>query len=409
MKKGQGKPLDYLAARDLLLARVTSTGTEAIPLFDCAGRVLARELRAAADVPAFDRSPYDGYALRAADVAEASREAPVTLRILEEVPAGAVPARPVTPGTATKILTGAPVPEGADAIINYEATEFTRETVTLFAPVKPGSNIVRTGEDVRKGTVLLRAGQVLDAGGIGTLAAQGVAAPEVHRTPRVAVLSTGSELVEAGAEAGPGMIYNSNAYTLCAALKLSGFLPVYLGIAGDSAGAIETLLRRGIADCDAVISTGGVSAGDYDLTPDAIERVGAELLFRGVALKPGMACAYGFRDGKIICALSGNPASALTNFYAVALPALKKAAGRADAIPECFTVRLKNAFPKASHGTRLLRGRLDLSRGTAEMALSPDQGNVVLSSVIGSDVFAVVPAGSGPLKAGTELEAFRVM
>ena len=409
MKKG-AKPIDYLAARDLLLARVTPTATETVSLFDCAGRVLARELRAAADVPAFDRSPYDGYAFRAEDTAKASREAPVTLRILEEVPAGAVPTRPVTPGTATKLLTGAPVPEGADAIIMYEATEFTKEAVTLFAPVKPGSNIVRTGEDVKKGSLLLRAGQVLDAGGVGALAAQGVAAPEVYRIPRVAVLSTGSELVEAGAETGPGKIYNSNAYMLCAALRQNGFVPVYLGIAGDSVEAIEALLRRGFASgCDAVISTGGVSAGDYDLTPDAMERAGAELLFRGVALKPGMACAYGFRDGKILCGLSGNPASSLTNFYAIALPALKKLAGRADAVPQSFTVRLQSAFPKASRGTRLLRGRLDLSRGAAEMALSPDQGNVVLSSAIGNDVMAVVPAGSGPLEAGTELEAFKII
>ena len=409
MKKGAEKTLDYLAARDLLLARVMPAGTETVSLFDCAGRVLARELRAAADVPAFDRSPYDGYAFRAADVASASRETPVTLRIIEEVPAGAVPTRSVTPRTAAKILTGAPVPEGADAVINYEATEFTKETVTLFAPVKPGGNIVRTGEDVKKGTILLRAGQVLDAGAVGALAAQGVAEPEVYRAPRVAVLSTGSELVEAGAEIGPGKIYNSNAYTLCAALKQHGFVPVYLGIAGDDAPAIEALLLQGLAGCDAVISTGGVSAGDYDLTPDAMERAGAELLFRGVALKPGMACAYGFRDGKILCGLSGNPASSLTNFYAIALPALKKLAGRADAVPQSFTVRLQSAFPKASRGTRLLRGRLDLSRGAAEMALSPDQGNVVLSSAIGNDVMAVVPAGSGPLEAGTELEAFKII
>ena len=404
-------PLDYRAARDLLLACISPVGTETISLFDCAGRVLARELRAAADVPAFDRSPYDGYALRAEDTVGASRETPVTLRILEEVPAGAIPTKPVASGKATKVLTGAPVPEGADTVINFEATEFSEETVTLFAPVKTGSNIVRAGEDVKKGAVLLHAGRVLDAGGVGVLAAQGVAEPEVYRVPRVAVLSTGSELVEAGAEIGPGKIYNSNACALCAALKQNGFIPVYLGIAGDSVEAIETLLRRGLttAGCDAVISTGGVSVGDYDLTPDAMERAGVELLFRGVALKPGMACAYGLRDGKIFCGLSGNPASALTNFYAVALPALKKLAGRLNAVPDCFTVRLQSAFPKPSRCTRLLRGRLDLSRGAPEMALSPDQGNAVLSSAIGNDIMAIVPAGSGPLEAGTELQAFHIL
>lgn len=400
--------MDYLAARDLLLSRISPVGTEETALLDCAGRVLARELTAAADVPAFDRSPYDGYAFRAADVAAATREAPVTLRILEEVPAGAVPTKAVAAGTATKVLTGAPVPEGADAVINFEVTEFTAEAVTLFAPVKPGSNIVRRGEDVKRGAVLLCAGQVVDAGAAGVLAAQGVARPEVYRVPKVAILSTGSELVEADKEAGPDMIRNSNAYTLAAALKQNGFAPVYLGIAGDSAEAIEALLREGLETCDAVVCTGGVSVGDYDLTPDAMERAGVELLFRGVSLKPGMACAYGVKDGKPVCGLSGNPASSMTNFYAVALPALKKLAGREDAAPPEITVKLQTAFPKPSRGTRLLRGRLDLTGGAAEMALSAEQGNVALSSTVGNNVMAVVPAGSGPLPAGTELKGFLI-
>jgi len=200
---------EYTEIRDLLVSRVRCVDTERVPLLESAGRVLAADLAAQADIPAFDRSPYDGYAFRAADTAGATRDAPVTLRILEEVAAGALPTQAVTPGTAVKILTGAPIPEGADAVINYEATRFTAETVTLFDPVKPGANIVRRGDDVRAGTLLARCGQVIDAGTAGTLAGQGVAAPEVFRVPRIAVLSTGSELVEADAVPGRGMIRNS--------------------------------------------------------------------------------------------------------------------------------------------------------------------------------------------------------
>jgi molybdopterin molybdotransferase len=398
----------YTAARDELLAHTEPVGTETVPLLRCAGRVLAADLTAAEDIPAFDSSPYDGYAFRAADTACATREAPVTLRILEAVAAGAVPTLPVLPGTATKVLTGAPVPQGADAVINFEKTVFTAETVTLFSPVRPGTNIVRAGEDVRRGAVLARAGTVIDAGLAGTLAAQGVAAPPVYRVPRVAVLSTGSELVEPDEAPAPGMIRNANAYAVSAALAAAGLEPVYLGTARDTEADIAALLRRGLDTCDAVVSTGGVSVGDYDLTPAAMEAVGANMLIRGVQLKPGMACAYGESNGKLLCALSGNPASALTNLCAVALPALKKRAGRADTIPAEIALTLEQGFQKPSGSTSILRGTLAFRDGRAVLRLPASQGNAVLSSAIGCDAFAIVPAGSGPLAPGTILKGFLI-
>jgi molybdopterin molybdotransferase len=397
---------DFLTARDLLLERVSPVETETLPLTDCAGRVLARELKAAENVPPFDRSPYDGYAFRSADSSRASKETPVTLRIIEEVPAGAVPTRLCTQGTAIKILTGAPIPQGADAVVPYERTQFTDTQVTLFSPAKLGENIVYAGEDVHRGDVLARMGTVIDAGLAGTLAGQGVAAPQVYRVPKIGILSTGNEVTEVGQTLESGKIYNSNRYTLTAAVKALGCQPVFLGLAGDSVEDICALVRQGLDTCDAVLSTGGVSVGDYDLTPDAMEQAGVELLFRGVQLKPGMACAYGVGQGKLVCGLSGNPASSLTNFYAVAVPALKKLTGAGDYLPREITVTLAQDFTKKSPCTRLLRGTLDLSDGTARMRLPADQGNVVLSSVIGCDVMAVVPGGTGPLTAGTQLQGF---
>lgn len=397
---------EYTVLRDLLLARARPVETEAAPLLQCALRVLAQDVRAEADVPAFDRSPYDGYAFRAADSASASDETPVTLRILEEIAAGAVPTQRIVPGTAAKILTGAPIPEGADAVTKFEETEFTAETVTLFAPYAPGSNIVRAGEDVRRGALLAVRGQRIDAGVAGVLAAQGLTAPQVYRTARVAVLSTGSELAEADVVPQPGQIRNSNAYSVSAALCAAGLEPVYLGIAADDAAAIAARLDEGLRTCDAVIVTGGVSVGDYDLTPAAMEACGAELLARGVLLKPGMACAYGVRDGKLIFGLSGNPASCLINLHTVAMPALRRLTGLRDAENREITVRLQEGFPKKSPLTRVLRGTLVLESGRAEMALAGAQGNVALTSTVGCDVMAVVPAGSGALAAGTELRGF---
>lgn len=392
--------------RQLLLDAVRPVDCETLPLSLCGGRVLGEDLTARENVPPFDRSPYDGFALRGADTAQASPEAPVTLSILEQVPAGSVPTCQVAPGTAVKVFTGTSIPSEADCVVMFEDTRFDQAQVTLSRPVKPGSNIIRAGEDIRCGSLLAPRGTVIDPGLAGTLAAQGVSAPLVYRRPRVALLSTGSELTEAEEVPGPGKIRNSNRYMLEAALKALGCEAVYLGIAGDRVEDIAPLMEKGLEECDALVSTGGVSVGDYDVTPEAMEAAGAELLFRGVNMKPGMACAYGVWQGKPLCALSGNPASSLTNFRAVAMPALRRLAGHRQVLPRQFPVVLLDGFGKKSRNTRFLRGRLVLEDGKAAMTLSPDQGNVVLSSAIGCDVMAMIPAGSGPVPAGTVLKGF---
>lgn len=399
---------DYVQARELLLNYILPVTTEVIPLSQCGGRILGMNLVADKNIPDFERSPYDGFAFCSADTCHASKDNPVTLRILEEIPAGSVPTRSVTSGTAAKVLTGAPIPEGADAVIMHEKTSFTTEHVTISNYVKQGANIVRVGEDVLKGTVLAKQGDIIDPGLTGTLAAQGVLTPTVHKKPRVGILSTGNELVYDGVVPEPGKIRNSNGHMLATAIKNIGCEPVYLGIAHDSVEEIAALIQKGLCECDAVITTGGVSAGDYDLTPIAMGSAGVTLLIRGVNIKPGMACVYGTRSGKLVCGLSGNPASSLTNFYAVALPALKKLTGRWDFMPAKTRVTLLNDFHKRSPVTRFLRGHLVFNDGTICMALSKDQGNVVLSSTIGCNIMAVIPAGSDSICAGTVLEGFLI-
>ena len=398
--------LTFEEARALLLEKTRSVGTEPLSLEDCGDRILAGRVTAPRDVPPFARSPYDGYAFRACDSAGASREKPVTLRVLEEVAAGSLSRLPVTEGTAVRIMTGAPIPPGADAVVMFEKTVFTAETVTLFAPAETGENVVPAGEDVRAGTTLAEAGTRIDAGLLGSLASQGLRSLEVYRRPRAGIISTGSELMELDQPPAAGKIYNSNRYTFTALLREAGLDPVWLGSAGDRVEDIAALIRRGLGDCDAVLLTGGVSVGDFDLTPAAMEACGAEIFFRRVSMKPGMACCYGMAEGTLLCGLSGNPAAAMTSYYAVALPALKKLCGQCRCLPRTLTVKLKGDFPKKSPVTRILRGVLELSGGEVCMALPREQGNGVLSSTVGCDAMAVVPAGSGPLEAGTKLKGF---
>lgn len=396
---------DYTTARDLLFDLAHPVETELLPLEQCAGRILAEALLASENVPPFDRSAYDGYTFRAEDVATASEEAPVTLQVLEEIPAGSTPTKEITQGTASKILTGAPIPQGANVVIKYELTKFTEDSVTLFAPVKAGANIVGIGEDVKAGTVLAAAGRFIDAGLMGTLAAQGKAQPLVYKKPIIGIISTGSELVDVKDDCAPGKIRNSNRYTLTSALTSIGCDARFLGLAGDRTEDIAVLIKDHIDECDAILLTGGVSVGDYDLTPDAMQMAGAEILLQHIRMKPGMACCFGTLKGKLICGLSGNPASAATTYYAVVQPALRKLTGRTDAMPEEFTVELAEEFKRKSPIDRFLRGKLLLSGGKIRISICAEQGNAVLSSMIGCDIMALIPGGSGPLPAGTPLKA----
>ena len=376
--------LTYREARQVLLDFAAPVGTEHVPLTACAGRILARELFASSDVPPFDRSPFDGYVLCSADTVNASRKNPVTLKIMEEIPASCVPKHALETGEASKILTGAPIPPGGDAVTPFERTEFTDSTVTLVKPLRPGENIVRKGEDIRQGALLSPCGQLIDAGLMGSLAGQNIAEPLVYRRPRIGVLSTGSELIELGHDLPLGKIHDTNRYSMAALVGGLGAEPVLYGSVPDNVEMIAHTMERALSECDAL----------------------AKILVHGVDLKPGMACCYAVRDGKLLCGLSGNPASSITNFYVVALPALRRLCGRRDCMLREFPVTLAERFGKPSPANRLLRGYSDLSDGTLKLCLSSGQGNVMISSLIGCDLAAVVPAGSGPVEAGTVLQGF---
>ncbi|MDR0445974.1 MAG: molybdopterin molybdotransferase MoeA [Oscillospiraceae bacterium] len=398
-------------ARELILQiRSPEPSSERVPLTAAYGRVLAEDVTAELPIPPFDRSPFDGYAFRGEDTAAASENHPVTLRITEEIPAGSVPAIDITPGYAAKILTGAPMPRGADSTIKYELTEFTAETVTFKKPVPPGSDVVYAGDDVAAGSLAARRGDVISPATVGLFASLGKTEIPVFRRPRAAVLNTGSELVEPGEPLPYGKIYNSSVFTLIGALAELGVEGYNAGVARDDPAEIAAAIEKNLPLCDVIITTGGASVGDYDFSLASAEKLGAETLFWKTKLKPGGAMLASRVGDKLLLSLSGNPGSALMALLHIASPFLRRLAGRRDISPEPVFARLGEPYNRAaSPRTRLLRGRLDISAdGTAYFIEYDEQGGGALSSFAGCDLLGEIPPGSPPLPAGTLIRAWRI-
>ena len=386
------KNLEFMEAARLLAAQVQPVSMEYVPLTASLGRVLGETVRAESDVPPFDRSPFDGYSFRGEDSQNATPEHPVTLRIIEEIPAGSVGKKRVVRGTAAKILTGAPIPLGADCVCKFEDTEFTETSVTLHKPYRSGSNIVLRGEDLTAGDVVAEQGMVIDSALMGTLATQNLAEPKVYRRPLAGIVTTGSELCGVGEALTGGKIVNSNRYTFQGVLQNTGCVTEFFGCPGDTVEEIAAAFSQAAEACDVMITTGGVSVGDYDLTPDALQAAGGTVLMQNMQLKPGGKCCFG-TIGK-------------TAFYAAVLPAIRKLCGRRNWALEQIPVTLLEDFPKKSPKPRLLRGKLELSGGVVGMHITGEQGNGILHTMVGCNVLALVPPGSGPLPKGTVLQGF---
>jgi molybdopterin molybdotransferase len=394
-------------AVELLLAREKPVETETVPLAAAAGRILARDAAAERDVPPFDRSPLDGYALRSADTQNASPESPVTLPLTEELPAGRAPSRGLEPGQAAKVSTGAPLPEGTDCVVGFEHTRFTPTSVTLSAPCQPG-NVVRRGEDVAVGSRIAPAGTEISPGLLGALAGQGWETAEVYRRPRVSLISTGSELREPGQPLEPGAIYNSGRYTLLALVEKLGALPRSGGCCADDPAAIAAAVSRELETADLVITTGGASVGDYDYARAAVEQAGGTLLFQKLRMRPGGAMLAAECRGKMVLCLSGNPGAAAVGLLRVGAPLIRRLAGRREAELPRIRLALEEAYPKSSPLPRLLRGRLEIRDGKALFRLNPGQHSGSLTSFLDCNLLAELPEGAPPLPPGTLVEAYQI-
>lgn len=285
----------------LNLAKPETQTIEHILLQDAFERIIAEDITAKIPVPSFSKSAYDGYALRQADTAAASPEHPVTLDVTEVIPAGSVPIYPITEGKAARIMTGAPVPEGADAIIMHERTSFTENTVTLTAPVT-SANIIPPGEDVAAGTLLVPKGKILTASDLALIAGQGIAEIGVYKKLSIGLISTGSELLNTGSPLEYGKIYNTNPYLLGGYIQKHHMTANYLNTVSDDLDSLCRAVLEALKTNDIVITTGGVSAGDFDYMPEVIRRIGGDLLFHRLKFKPGGAMLGAFKDGKVILA-----------------------------------------------------------------------------------------------------------
>jgi molybdopterin molybdotransferase len=337
--------IDLAEARRLVLDACPPLAPVLLDSADADGCVLAADVIAPANVPPFDNSSVDGYAVRTADLAGASGSSPVTLDVLGSVLAGSVADRPVRPGQAWKVMTGAPLPAGADAVVLVERTSATRteqlgaagDRVQIYAEVRAGAGIRRAGSDVRTGEPVLAAGTVLRPAHLGVLASVGAWQVSGYRRLRVGVLVTGDELVTAGGILGPGQIYESNRAMLLALLARANCRPVDLGVAGDDVPALRRRLDSALAGCDAVLTCGGVSMGDSDPVRAVLEATGA-LTWLQVAIRPAKPFAFGVLPGAAgpvpVLGLPGNPVSALVSFELLARPALRHRMGHPDPYPQ---------------------------------------------------------------------------
>ncbi len=395
-------------AQNILLALPVVLKSERVEISDALERVAAQDIYAHTPVPPFDKSPFDGYAFRAEDTEKASHAAPVILSITEEIAAGAVATIDITAGKAAKILTGAPVPPGANTTVKYESTEFTETEVKVFEPVKPNTNIVYAGEDIAAGELILAKGTLISSPVLGLLAGQGISKVEVYVKPTIAIINTGSELIEPGNPRHGGKIYNSNLYVLNGYLNSMGAIPVNFGIVVDDCKEIVNKIESALNTADMVITTGGASVGDYDWAITAAKMLGAQVLFWKTEMKPGGSIMAAVKNNKLILGISGNPGAAILGLMRIGWPYIKKLCGRDDVFLPVIDVLLKKPVKKHSPQLRILRGRLEIEKGQAYFVENDGQGNGIASSFVGCDLLAEIPQGSPPLPVLTMVRAYRV-
>lgn len=401
-------------ARDLLLSRVHTLASERVPLLDALGRVLAADEESDIDVAPFDNSAMDGFAVRAADLEAASPQEPARLRIVSHIGAGDFSELELGKGEAARIMTGAPVPPGADAVVMVEHTRAVEgdggvgSVVAFDRPADAGQHIRRRGEEVRAGDVVLTAGEVLGAAAIGLLASTGHAEVDVYRRPRVAVISTGSELVEVAEVPGPGKIRNSNSYSVSAQVIAAGGVPVRYDIVPDDMEATRAAFQRAAAEADFIVTSGGVSVGDFDFVKPVLEELG-ELMFCKVAMRPGNPQTMGVIGDVPFFGLPGNPTSTYVGFEIFVRPALRRMQGFAAIERPRSRATLTHDVKKKQDRRYYLRARIaERSEGGMEVALSGGQSSALLTAAHRGNCFMVLPEGEGTFAAGTQVECLRL-
>jgi molybdopterin molybdotransferase len=375
-----------------VLAAAGTLEAETVALIDALGRVLADDLHASGDVPPFDNSAMDGFAVTAG-------AADRVLEIVDESRAGAPAVSAVTATTAVRISTGAPLPPAAEAVVPVERARETAGSVALLAPATPGQNVRRAGEDMRAGETVLRAGTRIGAAELAAAAAAGSAELSCTRRPRLALVATGDELVDPGQPLGPGQIHDSNALALAALATGAGAVVTGTWRVGDAAGATRDAIERALEGADVLVASGGVSVGPHDHVKAAFEQLGVRERFWRVALRPGRPTWFGDRAGTLVFGLPGNPVSAFVTFLLFVRPALLALQG-ADPAPTRATAALTAPLPRNPDRSEAVRVALSHADGVLRASPTGPQGSHIVTSLLSADALAIVPAGDGALEAG---------
>lgn len=400
--------LGWREALEAILARCEVLPVERVDAARALGCAVAEDVRATICHPPWDNSAMDGFAVHAEDVAGACSESPIVLPVSDDIPAGSFPSGPLARGTAARVMTGAPVPEDASGVVRVEhTTEVSPGRVRFFQDTDANRNIRRRGEDIETGEIVLREGDPVTPAAVGVLAMQGLPDVSVHGRPRVGVLSNGDELADFDevSEVRAGRrIMNSNGHALAAQLVTAGADPVPLGIARDDAGDVRQRLERA-ADCDAIISSAGVSVGDHDQVKAALDDMGMQRVFWRVRMRPGSPLTFGLLGGRPFWGLPGNPVSAMVTFEVFLRPALRKMMGhRRPEVPRILA-RARKSISSAANLTHFYRVRLSRSAGhMPAVELTGPQGSGILTSMSAADGLLVVPEGVSAIEAGEIVE-----
>ncbi len=404
MKTGLYPMLSVEEALERVLAFFHTLEAERVPILETLGRVLAEDAYADVDIPPLANSAMDGYAVLAQDTKGAGPTSPRRLRVIGDLAAGYVTETSVTPSTAIRIMTGAPVPPGADAVVRFEDTERGGEWVDILTEVPVGKNVRYAGEDVRKDALVLHRGSRIRPQEVGMLATLGRKQVLVTRRPRVAILATGDEVVDIDVPLAPGKIRNSNSYSNAAQVIKCGGIPVLLGIARDQTEDLTQKLRTGLAqDVDLFLSSGGVSVGDFDVVKEVLAAEG-DMSFWRVRMKPGKPFAFGQIDGVPLLGLPGNPVSAMVSFELFARPAIFKMLGQEKWQRPAVEATLVNEVKRKDERRHFWRVQVEREEGEYRAYLTGDQGSGILSSMVLANGLAIIPEEWTHVPAGSRVK-----
>jgi molybdopterin molybdotransferase len=390
-------------ALSLILSQIREMGSERVDITSSLGRVIAEDIYARRNNPPWDNSAMDGYAVMNEDIMSATRDNPAILKVIEDLPAGYTAKNIVNKGEAIRIMTGAPIPMGADTVVMVEDTEKDGENVKILRETPLCGNIRRAGEDIKTGELVVPKGTVIRPAEVGIMATCGRAFVSVYQRPRVAVVSTGDELVDVDDEITEGKIVTSNSYTLSAMAADCGADAFQLGIAKDTREALKEKLRQAL-HADVIITSGGVSVGDFDFVKDVLKELGSEMKFWKVAMKPGKPLAFGTIGGKPAFGLPGNPVSCMVCFEQFVRPSILKMMGHNKIYRPVINATLKEDINKKSGRKHFMRSFARFEEGRYTVTTAGDQGSGILKSMVAANALLIFPDELSLLKAGDKVK-----